>query len=89
MAPPRHLLLLLLLGFLAAASLAFTLTAAVYEDQVGLADWCVLSRALPTPISVRHLDPIRASCAWIWFARATGCGGLLEFDLLSRGVLSV
>ncbi|EEE62894.1 hypothetical protein OsJ_17698 [Oryza sativa Japonica Group] len=39
MAPPRHLLLLLLLGFLAAASLAFTLTAAVYEDQVGLADW--------------------------------------------------
>ncbi|KAF0927737.1 hypothetical protein E2562_035986 [Oryza meyeriana var. granulata] len=39
MAPPqpRHLLLLLL-SFLAAASLA-TLAAAVYEDQVGLADW--------------------------------------------------
>uniref|UniRef100_A0A0D9WE36 ER membrane protein complex subunit 1 n=1 Tax=Leersia perrieri TaxID=77586 RepID=A0A0D9WE36_9ORYZ len=37
--PPRRLLLLLLLiGFLAAASLA-TLAAAVYEDQVGLADW--------------------------------------------------
>ncbi|KAL5202087.1 hypothetical protein ABZP36_013039 [Zizania latifolia] len=34
MAPPRHLLLILL----AAASLA-TLAAAVYEDQVGLADW--------------------------------------------------
>uniref|UniRef100_A0A0E0KZZ2 ER membrane protein complex subunit 1 n=1 Tax=Oryza punctata TaxID=4537 RepID=A0A0E0KZZ2_ORYPU len=36
--PPRHLLILIL-GFLAAASLAFTLAAAVYEDQVGLADW--------------------------------------------------
>ncbi|KAG8084795.1 hypothetical protein GUJ93_ZPchr0010g8563 [Zizania palustris] len=35
--PPRHLLLILL-GFVAAASLA-TLAAAMYEDQVGLADW--------------------------------------------------
>ncbi|KAF6983156.1 hypothetical protein CFC21_001422 [Triticum aestivum] len=38
MAPPPRRLLLVLLGFLAAASLA-TLAAAVYEDQVGLADW--------------------------------------------------
>ncbi|KAL6624715.1 hypothetical protein ACP70R_032036 [Stipagrostis hirtigluma subsp. patula] len=36
--PPRRPLLLLLAGLLAAASLA-TLAAAIYEDQVGLADW--------------------------------------------------
>ncbi|XP_062231040.1 uncharacterized protein LOC133928637 [Phragmites australis] len=36
--PPRRPLLILLVGILAAASLA-TLAAAIYEDQVSLADW--------------------------------------------------
>ena len=39
-APPRRPLLTLLAGLLVVASLA-TLAEAIYEDQVGLADWCV------------------------------------------------
>jgi hypothetical protein len=39
-APPRRSLLVLLAGVLVFASLA-TLATAIYEDQVGLADWYV------------------------------------------------
>jgi hypothetical protein len=47
--PPRHPLLVLLAGLLLVASLA-TLAEAIYEDQVGLADWYVyLARLDPPP----------------------------------------
>jgi hypothetical protein len=55
MAPPPRRLLLALCGFLAAAALA-TLAVAVYEDQVGLADWYVHLARPSTSI-----DPIRSA----------------------------
>jgi hypothetical protein len=57
MAPPPRRLLLALCGFVAAAALA-TLAVAVYEDQVGLADWYVHLARPSTSI-----DPIRSSRA--------------------------
>jgi hypothetical protein len=58
MAPPPRRLLLVLFGFLAAAALA-TVAFAVYEDQVGLADWYVHLALRPST----SIDPIRSSRA--------------------------
>jgi ER membrane protein complex subunit 1 len=47
-APPHRPLLILLAGLLVVASLA-TLAEAIYEDQVGLADWYVPSSPRSDP----------------------------------------